>query len=69
MADLDQRLRALPRIAPPAELRAQVHAQARRRLRSTPRPTPLAVLAVAATVVVYLGWALSFAGSLYPGPH
>lgn len=67
MADVERRLRELPRIGPSADLRARVRAQAQQRMQRARRPTPLAALAVAATVIVYLGWALSFAGSLYPG--
>ncbi|MEO8901766.1 MAG: hypothetical protein ABI627_09595 [Polyangiaceae bacterium] len=59
------RLRELPPIAPDAAFSASVQRLGQRRLRGPVRRAPFASLAVAATVVAYLGWALNFAGALY----
>lgn len=67
MTELDQllsRLRQLEPVALDPELRASVQRRARQRVRRA-RSAPLASFAVAATVLAYLGWALSFAGALY----
>ena len=69
MTDLDEllaRLRKLEPIALDEPFRQQVQERARLRVRRAKRPAPLASLAVFTTVVVYLGWALDFASSLYP---
>ena len=66
MTEVDEllaRLRKLPVVALDAEFKASVHARARRRVRK-PAP-PFASLALAATVVLYLGWALHFTSALY----
>ena len=63
--ELLSRLNRLPPIALDPEFSASVQRQGQRRLRGHARGAPFASLAVAATVVVYLGWALRFAGALY----
>ncbi len=63
--ELLSRLRHLPPIALDPELSARVQQRARRRLRGHARSAPFASLAVAATVIVYLGWALHFTSGLY----
>jgi len=63
--ELLSRLRKLPPIALDPELSRAVQQRGRRRLRSGARSAPLASLAVAATVIVYLGWALRFTSALY----
>ena len=69
MTDVDEllaRLRKLPPLAPSPELRAHVLALGSARARRKLPPAPLASLAVGAAVIVYLSWAMSFAGALYP---
>ena len=63
--ELLSRLRNLAPIALDAKLSARVQQRARRRLRGDVRSAPLASFAVAATVIVYLGWALHFTSGLY----
>jgi len=66
MTEVDEllaRLRKLPAVALDSEFEALVHARARRRVRR--RQAPLAALALAVTVVLYLGWALHFTSALY----
>ena len=63
--ELLSRLRRLEPIALDSELSARVQQQARRRLRGQARSAPFASLAVAATVIAYLGWALHFTSALY----
>ncbi|HYQ26883.1 MAG TPA: hypothetical protein VER04_06680 [Polyangiaceae bacterium] len=71
MTEVDEllaRLRKLPTVSIDRELEAALHARARRRVRLSARPAPfvpLASLALAVTVVLYLGWALHFASTLY----
>ena len=68
MTELDElfsRLRKLEPIAPDAELSRSVRERGRRRVRGSARSAPFASLAVAATVIVYLGWALRFTSALY----
>jgi len=68
MTEVDEllaRLRKLPAVSLDRELEASLRARAVRRLRVRARPTPFAVLALAATVVLYLGWALQFTSALY----
>lgn len=68
MTELDpllSRLRKLPPIALDAEFSASVQRLGQRRLRAPARRAPFASLAVAATVLVYLGWALRFTSALY----
>jgi len=71
MTEVDEllaRLRKLPAVSLDSEFKASLHARARRRVRSPARPAPfvpLASVALAVTVVLYLGWALHFAGALY----
>ena len=71
MTEVDEllaRLRKLPAVALDSEFKASVQARGRLRLQRRARPTPfapLASLALAVTVVLYLGWALHFAGALY----
>lgn len=68
MTDVDEllaRLRKLPAVALDSEFEASVRERAVRRLRGRARPAPYASLALAATVVLYLGWALQFASGLY----
>jgi len=68
MTEVDEllaRLRKLPAVPLDADFKASVRARARRKVRQPPRPTPFASLAVAATVFLYLGWALRFASALY----
>ena len=68
MTEVDEllaRLRKLPAVSLDRELEASLRARAVRRLRTRARPTPFAVLALAATVVLYLGWALQFTSALY----
>ncbi len=68
MTELDQllsRLRKLEPVALDPEFSRSVQEQGRRRLRGEARPAPFASLAVAATVLVYLGWALHFTSALY----
>ncbi len=65
MTEVDEllaRLRKLPPVALDGEFKALVHARARRRFR---KPTPFASLALAGTIVLYLGWALHFTSTLY----
>ena len=67
MTDFDELLSRLRRLEPiPLDrgLEASVRRQGRRRVRAG-RRTPVASLAVAATVIVYLGWALHFTSTLY----
>jgi hypothetical protein len=68
MTEVDEllaRLRKLPRVALDGELEASLRGRARRRLHLRRRSAPFASLALAATVMLYLGWALHFASSLY----
>jgi type VI protein secretion system component VasF len=68
MTEVDEllaRLRKLPAVSLDSELEASLRARAVRRLRGRARPTPFAALALAATVVLYLGWALQFTSALY----
>lgn len=68
MTELDEllsRLRKLEPIVPDAQLRHSVKQRGRRALRGSARSAPVASLAVAATVIVYLGWALRFTSALY----
>jgi type VI protein secretion system component VasF len=69
MTEVDEllaRLRKLPAVALDSEFEALVHARARRRVRRRQAPfAPLAALALAVTVVLYLGWALHFTSALY----
>ncbi|MES1174669.1 MAG: hypothetical protein ABUL62_10080 [Myxococcales bacterium] len=68
MTDVDEllsRLRNLEPIPLDGELKASLQRRARRRVRG-PRRAPLASVAVFGTALVYLGWALHFASSLYP---
>lgn len=68
MTEVDEllaRLRKLPPVVLDAEFDASVRDRAVRRVRKRPRPAPFASLALAATVVLYLGWALQFASALY----
>ena len=59
-----ERLAELPATSPPEELSRKITIAARARL--VPAPVhPLWSLAVAASVLVYLGWALSFTSQLY----
>lgn len=59
-----ERLAKLPATSPPEELSRKITIVARARL--VPAPVhPLWSLAVAASVLVYLGWALSFTSQLY----
>jgi hypothetical protein len=62
--ELLSRLRKLEPIALDREFKASLRQRARRRVRGA-RGAPFASFAVAATVVVYLGWALRVAGALY----
>ena len=69
MTDVDEllsRLRNLEPIALDEEFSASVQRRARRRVRGRARSAPFASLAVVATVIVYLGWALHFTSALYP---
>jgi type VI protein secretion system component VasF len=63
--ELLSRLRKLEPIALDPGLSRTVQQRGRRRLRAGARSAPLASLAVAATVIVYLGWALRFTSALY----
>lgn len=68
MTEVDEllaRLRKLPAVALDNEFEASLRVRAVRRLRRRARPAPFASLALAATVVLYLGWALQFASNLY----
>jgi type VI protein secretion system component VasF len=68
MTEVDEllaRLRRLPAVSLDSELEASLRARAVRRLRRRARPRPFAALALAATVVLYLGWALEFTSALY----
>lgn len=71
MTEVDEllaRLRKLPTVALDSDFKAAVQVQALRRLRRPVRPAPwasLASLAMAVTVVMYLGWALHFTSALY----
>ncbi|HYQ45961.1 MAG TPA: hypothetical protein VER11_28520 [Polyangiaceae bacterium] len=68
MTEVDEllaRLRKLPPVALDAEFEASVRARSVRRLRKRARPAPVASVALAGTVVLYLGWALQFASALY----
>jgi type VI protein secretion system component VasF len=71
MTEVDEllaRLRKLPAVSLDSEFKASLHARARRRVQGPGRPAPLvpfASLALAVTAVLYLGWALQFAGALY----
>jgi hypothetical protein len=62
--ELLSRLRKLEPIALDRDFKASLQERARRRVRGA-RSAPLASFAAAATVVVYLGWALRVAGALY----
>ena len=69
MTEVDEllaRLRKLPVLALDSEFKASVQAGARRRLRRPAPLAPFASLALAVTVVLYLGWALQFTSALYP---
>lgn len=63
--ELLSRLRKLDPITPDPPLRHAVRQRGRRVLRAGARSAPVASLAVVATVIVYLGWALRFASALY----
>jgi type VI protein secretion system component VasF len=63
--ELLSRLRKLDPITPDPALRHAVQQRGRRALRAGARSAPLASLAVAATVIAYLGWALRFTSALY----
>lgn len=63
--ELLSRLRKLEPIAVDPALRQSVQQRGRRALRGSTRSTPFASLAVAATVIAYLGWALRFTSALY----
>ena len=71
MTEVDEllaRLRKLPTVSLDSEFKASLHARARRLVQVPARPAPLAPLASVAlsvTAVLYLGWALQFASSLY----
>jgi len=68
MTEVDEllaRLRKLPPVALDAEFKASLHARARERVRRPVRPAPFASLVLAATVVLYLGWAFQFTSALY----
>ena len=71
MTEVDEllaRLRKLPAVALDSDFKAAVHVHARRRLRGPARPAPFAPfasLALAVTIVLYLGWALHFTSALY----
>jgi type VI protein secretion system component VasF len=68
MTEVDEllaRLRKLPAVPLDSEFEASVRTRAVRRLRRRAPATPFAALALAATVVLYLGWALQFASDLY----
>jgi len=68
MTEVDEllaRLRKLPPVALDAEFEASVRGRAVRRMRKRARPAPFASLALVATVVLHLGWALQFASTLY----
>jgi len=68
MTEVDEllaRLRKLPAVPLDSEFKAAVHAGALRRLRRPPRRAPFTSLALAVTVVLYLGWALRFTSALY----
>lgn len=68
MTEVDEllaRLRKLPVVTLDAEFEASVRAGARKRLHKRVRPAPFASLALGGTVVLYLGWALHFASTLY----
>jgi type VI protein secretion system component VasF len=68
MTEVDEllaRLRKLPAVPLEAEFEAALRLRAHRRLRSRTRRAPFASLALAGTVVLYLGWALQFASALY----
>jgi type VI protein secretion system component VasF len=68
MTDVDEllaRLRKLPTVALDSEFRASVQKRARQQVQRRARPAPFASLALASTVVLYLGWALHFTSALY----
>jgi type VI protein secretion system component VasF len=71
MTEVDEllaRLRKLPPVALESEFKASVQKRARRRVQDRARPAPFAPfasLALAVTVVLYLGWALHFTSALY----
>jgi type VI protein secretion system component VasF len=68
MTEVDEllaRLRKLPALAPGSEFKASVQEAARRRVQRRARPAPFASLALASTVVLYLGWAFHFTSALY----
>lgn len=68
MTEVDEllaRLRKLPAVSLDREFEASLRKRAVRRLRKRARPAPFASLALAATVVLYLSWALQFASDLY----
>jgi len=68
MTEVDEllaRLRKLPTVPLDSEFEASLRIRAHRRLRKRARPAPFASLALAGTVVLYLGWALRFASALY----
>lgn len=71
MTEVDEllaRLRKLPAVALDSEFKAAVQARGRRRVQRRASQTPfapLASLALAVTVVLYLGWALQFTSALY----
>ncbi|MEP7050802.1 MAG: hypothetical protein ABJB12_10630 [Pseudomonadota bacterium] len=63
--ELLSRLRKLEPITLDPELRRSVQQRGRQALRGSVRSAPFASLAVAATVIAYLGWALRFTSALY----
>ena len=71
MTEVDEllaRLRKLPAVALDGEFKASVQKRARQRVQRSARPGPFALLAsvaLASTVVLYLGWALRFTSALY----
>jgi hypothetical protein len=68
MTEVDEllaRLRKLPAVALDSEFKASVQKRARKRMQRSARPAPFASLALAFTVVLYLGWALQFTSALY----
>jgi len=71
MTEVDEllaRLRKLPAVALESEFKAALQKRARQRVQRRARRAPfasLASLALAVTVVLYLGWALQFTSALY----
>ncbi|HEY0465473.1 MAG TPA: hypothetical protein VGC79_14760 [Polyangiaceae bacterium] len=71
MTEVDEllaRLRKLPAVPLDSDFKAAVHMHALRRLRKPARRAPFASfasLALAVTVVLYLGWAVQFTSALY----